>query len=330
MLERTPKLPRRLVIAAALAAGLAATAGAQEAYPGKPITIVVSAAAGAGTDFMARSLQEALSAELGKPVIIDNRGGSSGFIGVDTVKRAPNDGYTLLVTSDDVANWRAVGAHSSVNVLTDFEPVALLGTVGFFMVTSGDAMKAANVKELVELLHKRPDHYSYASPGTGSPQNLSMELFKQKTETRLPNVPYKGMGPAMTDVLAGRVQVMITGYPTFASQVGSGKIRVLGVAAPERSKLLPDVPTLGEQGLPGVNVQGYFSMFAPKGTPQPIVAKLNEAVNKALAMPSIREALEKRAVLAAGGSPQDLQAKLTTEIARWSEVVQAAGIKVVD
>lgn len=308
-------------------ASILSTACWAQSYPDKPITIIVPVGAGAGTDFMARSLVEGLSAELGKPVVIENRGGSAGFLGTDVAKRAPSDGYTLLVAPDDVPLWRALGIHKSINVLTDFEPVALLGTVDFFLVVSGDALAAKVPADLVQLAKARPGVLSYASPGPGSPQNLAMELFKQKTGTDFIHVPYKGMGPAVPDVLAGRVQAMITGFPTIAAHLDGGKIRVLGAAYGQRSQQLPNVPTLAEQGFPNIEVQGYFSLLAPKGTPPAVINRLNAAVKKVLANPQVRDALQKRAMTPVGSTPEELRTKLRSEIDKWTAVVQAAGIK---
>ncbi len=295
-------------------------------FPDKPITVIVAASAGAGTDYVTRALTERLGIELGKPVVVENRGGAGGFVAADALRRSSNDGYTLLVAPDDVAKWPALGIHKSLNVAEDFEPVALLGTVDFFLIVSGSAATARTPLELVRLAKQSPGSLSYASPGAGSPQNLSMELFKQKTGTDFTHVPYKGMGPALTDLLAGRVQVAITGYPTFGAHLESGKIHVLAATSSHRSQQLPNVPTLAEQGGPDIDTQGYFSMFAPKGTPAPIIARLNAAINKVLAEPQVRDGLEKRAITPVGGPPSQLRDKIQVEIEKWKKVVKAAGI----
>jgi tripartite-type tricarboxylate transporter receptor subunit TctC len=317
---------RRWFTASATLLALACTS-AHAAWPEKAITIVVGSAAGGGTDFVTRSLTEGLSAELGQPVLVDNRGGSAGFVAAEFVRRAPPDGYTLMVAPDDVVNWRALGVHKSINIAEDLEPVALLGTVDFFLVVSGTALAAKTPADLIRMAKENPGQLSYASPGVGSPQNLGMELFKQKTNTDFIHVPYKGMAPAVPDVLAGRVQVMITGYPTFSSHLESGKIRVLGAANSQRSAMLPQVPTLAEQGAADVGVQGYFSLLAPKGMPPAVLNRINAAVNKVLASASVRDALTKRAIMPVGGTPAQLRDKLRMEVDKWSKVVQEAGIK---
>ena len=188
-------------------------------------------------------------------------------------------------------------------------------------------MKASTPLELVALAKQKPNAFSFASPGTGAPHHLAMELFKSETGTELVHVPYKGMGPAMPDFVAGRVQVVMTGYPAIAPYAATGKIRILGAAWPERSKLQPNIPTLKEQGIANVETQGYFPMLAPAGTPAAVVTRLNTELNKVLATPQIREDLARRAVTAAGGTPEQLSQKLRTEIDKWTAVVKRAGVK---
>jgi tripartite-type tricarboxylate transporter receptor subunit TctC len=305
---------------------VAAIAGAQT-FPARPIQIVVPAAPGAGNDLVARTIAEELKHLLG-PVVIDNKPGAHGLIGAEIAKRAAPDGHTLLITPDSNVNLRALMPDAPVNIETDFVPVVFLASVDFFLVVNGDALPATNAQEFVVLAKRRKEPLSYASSGVGSPHHLGMELFKLQTGLEATHVPYKGIAPAMADVLSGRVPVTITGYPAIAAHMKEGgKLRVLAATGRERSRLLPDMPTLRESGIPNVEIEGYFVAFAPAGTPAPIVARLNEAINKVLAMPNVVDSLAKRAVTVKGGTPAEMGARIRSDIEKWTRVVKATGIK---
>lgn len=298
-----------------------------QAYPSKPIQMSVSTAPGAGTDLMGRTVAERLGQRLGTTIVVENRPAAAGLLAGQMFKRAAPDGYSLLFTNDNLVLMMALGSNKDVNVLTDFQPVSLASMTDFFLVVSGDALPMKTVTDLVRLAKQKPGALSYATPGIGAPHHLGMELFKQQSGADIVHVPYKGMGPAMPDLIAGRVQVTMTGFPAVSSHMKSGKLRILGVASPRRSPEQPDVPTLAEAGVPNVEIQGYNYAVAPLGTPPAIVARLNREINELLKMPEVQEELTRRGTAAAGGTPEQLMQKLRAEAEKWTAVVKRAGIK---
>ena len=321
--------PRRTLAVAAAAWTLLGAAGPalSQSYPVKPIQMLISSTPGAGTDLAGRTISERLSAKLGVPVVVTNNGGAAGLIAAEAFKRAPNDGYSFLFSNDNQVLMIALGSNKGVHVLRDFDPVAPVVDVDFYLVVSGEAMAAGNALELVRFLKERPGKISYATPGVGAPHHLGMELFRQQTGVDVLHVPYKGMGPAMPDFIAGRVQLTMTGLPAVASYMTSGKIRILGVAAPQRSAEQPEVPTLREAGVPNVEIQGYNYLVAPQGTPAAEITRMNAEINEILKTPQVRADLAKRGAVATGGSPADLRRKLQSEVEKWTQVVKIAGIK---
>jgi tripartite-type tricarboxylate transporter receptor subunit TctC len=311
---------------ASAAAILCAAQSAAQTYPVKPIQLIVSSAPGAGTDLMGRTVAERLAERLGS-VVVTNNGGAAGLIAAESAKRAAPDGYTLLFSNDNLVLMMALGSNRDINVLRDFELIALTATTDFFLVASGELLAANSALDLVRMAKERQGKLSYATPGVGAPHHLGMELFKQQTGVDIVHVPYKGMGPAMPDFLAGRVQVTMTGLPAVASYLGSGKIKVLAVAAPGRSPEQPEVPTLREAGIPNVEIQGYNYLAAPLGTAATILARLNSEINEILKMPQVRADLLKRGTSAAGGSAAELRKKLQAEAEKWTRVVKTAGIR---
>jgi tripartite-type tricarboxylate transporter receptor subunit TctC len=305
----------------------AATPLTAQTYPSKPIQLIVSSAPGAGTDLMARMVADRLGPRLGTSLVVDNRVGAGGLIAAQGAKRAAPDGYTLMSTSSDLVFQIALGANKDVNVLTDFQPLILTVTNDFFLVVSGEALEAKNAGELVTLARKRPGGLSYATPGVGAPHHFGMELFKQQTKTFIVHIPYKGMAQGVVDMLAGRVQVTMTGLPAVAAHMKSDKLRILGVASPRRSPAQPDVPTLAEAGVPGVELQGFLYLVAPNGTPAAIVSRLNAEINELLRMPELQAELAKQSMTAAGGTPEQLAQKLSSEAKKWTGVAKSAGIK---
>ncbi|MSQ53690.1 MAG: tripartite tricarboxylate transporter substrate binding protein [Betaproteobacteria bacterium] len=309
----------------AVAMGAATHGFAQ--YPVKPIQMMVSSTPGAGTDLVGRTVADKLAERMGVAVVVGNNGGAAGLIAAEAFKRAAPDGHAILFTNDNLVLMMALGSNKGVDVLRDFELVAPATDIDFYLVVSGEALTLKGAQDLVRLAKDRAGKLSYASPGVGAPHHLGMELFKQQTGVDILHVPYKGMGPAMPDFVAGRVQVTMTGFPAVASYAGSGKIRVLAVAASRRSSEQPEVPTLREAGIPNVEIQGYNYLVAPLGAPAAVVARLNTEINEVLRMPQVRSDLAKRGTVATGGSPADLRSKLQTELEKWTKVVKVAGIK---
>ena len=297
-----------------------------QSYPSKPIQMILSTTPGAGTDLMGRTLAERLGERMG-PIVVINNGAAAGLVAAQLAKRAAPDGYTLLFTNDNLVLMQALGASADIDVVRDFEPIVLGGSNDFYLVVTGEAMAASTALDLVRMTKEKPGKFSYATPGVGAPHHLGMELFKQRTGADILHVPFKGMGPALPDLLAGRVQVTMTGLPAVDAYVSSGKIKLLAVAAQARSADHPNIPTLREAGVPNVEIQGYNYLVAPLGTPPPILARLNSEINEILKSPQVRADLARRGTMPAGGTAAELRKKLQTETEKWTQVVKTAGIR---
>ena len=320
------RAPARIAgLLAALALALPPPAWAQ-AYPARPIHIVLNVAPGAGSDFVARTVAEALRPALGA-FVIDNRPGADGMIGAEFVKRAAPDGHTLLVTAENIINALVLKKSVPVNVFEDLAPVVSLGAVDFFLVVNEEAVPAQELQAFIRFARAKQGQLSYASAARGSAHHLGMELLKLRAGFDALHVPYKGISPALPDLLAGRVHMTLTGYPAVANHMKAGRLRILGVASPTRSPLRPEVPTFAEAGLADVEVRGGFNMYAPAGTPRDVVSRLNAEVNRVLATPDVRAALAKSAVVPVGGAPEDMTRTLRRVIERWGAVVKAANIQ---
>ena len=275
----------RRVAAAMLAVLASATACGQNAasrYPERPIRIIVTFPPGGPTDIIARAVGQKLTDAWGQPVVVDNRAGAGGNIGTDLAAKAAPDGYTLLVSNfGPFAISPFVYAKLPYDPVRDLTPITLAATSWFFLVVH-PAVPANSVRELIALARARPDQITYASAGNASPSHLASALFQMSAGIRLTHVPYKGGAPSVGAVLAGEVQMAIESPPPIVPQVKAGRLRALGAARANRSPLLPDVPTTTEAGLPAFNLSVWFGLSAPKGTPRPIVEKLNKALGTAL------------------------------------------------
>ncbi len=299
----------------------------QDAYPTRAVHIVVPYTPGTGADILSRVLGPKLSERWKAAVVTDNRPGATGNIGADAVAKSAPDGYTLLLTATSFATNPALSRGKlTFDPLKDFEPVLLLATGGLGVYVN-PGVAAKSVRELVELARKEPGKLYYSSPGNGGPQHLAMELLKLETGIDMVHVPYKGAGGAIADLVGGHVQAMISALQTVAPHVQSGRLRMLGVMSAERAPAFPEVPTLKEQGLPDLEVETWYAMFAPAGTPPAIVARVNRECNELLKEGDVKDVLEKQGLNAAGGTPQRLGTLLARELPRWTRVVNAAKIK---
>ena len=322
-------LDRRQVSAFAVAlATIGLTAASAQDYPSRPVTIIVPQPPGGGTDIISRIIGNQLSTQLGQTFIVDNRTGAGTVVGTVAAAKAAPDGYTLLAgLNANMAVNSSVYAKLDYDPIRDFTPVGMMAQFPFVLVVSAD-FPAHSVKELIALAKAKPGEINYASAGNGSGQHLSMELFKLMTGTNFTHVPYRGAAPAYTDVIAGRTPVFIDNLASALGQIKGGKVRALAVTSAQRSPALPDVPTVAESGVPGYENNVWFGLWAPKNTPQPIIAKLNAELNKALADPSVRERITKDA-----GAPMDtplaaIEPLVKAEIAKWADVVKRANISV--
>jgi len=307
----------------ALATALAVSAPPALAYPDKLITIVVPTAAGGGNDAMARVVAQKMNPLLKQSVIVDNRPGANGSIAAEYVARANPDGHTLMFGYIATHAMNPALQKLRYDPLRDFEPVGLVGYSPTLMVAyPGTPVK--DVKDLVAQLKAKPDKYSYASAGNGTAPHFAAELFKLSTGSSMVHVPYKGSSPAVTDTLSGQTQFMFPSLFTAAPFVKSGRLRALAVAGPKRSTLLPDVPTLKEAGVDGVDVTQWYAFFAPAKTPKPVIDQLNKTLNQILADKEVVRKIEAQGAVVESSSPEQLRKLVEGELAKWKGVVQKA------
>jgi len=297
-------------------------------YPNQTVKIVVPFVAGGGVDVVARIVAPRLGEELGQSVIIENRGGAGGALGAAAVAQASADGYTLLVGTGSTHGTNSnVYARLSYDPVRDFVPVVLLSSSPLLLIVP-QASPAKSVGDLIALGRGRPGGLSFASYGTGSINHLGAELFNSMAKIEANHVPYRGSAPAMTDLIAGRIDYMFDGVSTSLGYLQSGTIRVLGVAGLNRSPVLPDLPTISEAGLPGYDTMVWFGLFAPAGTPKPIVEIVNRKTNAVLASPRVKEGLEKLGIEPVGGGADVLAGKVQSELSKWATIVREKNIRV--
>jgi len=315
--------PMKRLIAPALAAALASAAPAAMAYPDKTITIVVPTAAGGGNDAMARTIAQKLGPLLGQTVIVDNRAGANGAIASEFVSRATPDGHTLMFGYIATHAMNPALQKLRYDPVADFAPIGLVGYSPTLMVANAN-VPVKDVRDLVAQLKAKPDKYTYASAGNGTAPHYAAELFKLNAGVVMLGAPYKGSAPAISDTIGGQTQFMFPSLYTALPHVKSGKLRALAVAGPKRSALLPDVPTLKEAGVDGVDVQQWYGFFAPAKTPKPIVDQLNKALNQVLADKEIVKRMEEHGADVETSTPEQLGALVKSELAKWKGVVQRA------
>ncbi|MDQ0140033.1 tripartite tricarboxylate transporter substrate binding protein [Cupriavidus necator] len=314
---------------AAVAAWLVATAAPAQppAYPSRPVRIVVPFAAGGPADVLARAVGEGIARSLGQSVLVENKAGAAGTIGVDMVAKAPPDGYTIALVP--VGNI-AVNPTLMPNLpykQADLAPVAMLATAENVLVVNA-ATPARTLADLLRLAAQKPGELSFASPGAGSQAHLAGELLQLDARVKLNHVPYKGVSPAMTDVVGGQVTMMFAQMSAALPYIKAGKLRALGVASMRRSAALPQVPTIAEQGFPKFEAVSWYALMAPAGTPADIVRKLSQHVDAVLADAALKERLATLGMEAAGGTPQQLAAAIQKESARWAGVIRQRNITI--
>ncbi len=306
-------------------ATLAGVAAAEEPWPGRPVHVVVPYTPGTGADILARVLGPKLAERWKAAVVTDNKPGATGNIGADFAAKSAPDGYTLLLTATSFTTNPALKP-APFDPVKDFAPIALLAT-GALGVYINPEVPAKNMREFVALVKSQPGKLYYSSPGNGGPQHLAMELLKLETGMDIIHVPYKGAAGAITDLVGGQVQAMISALQTVAPHVKNGRLRMLAVMSGHRAEAFPDVPTLKEAGLPELEVETWYAMFAPADTAAAIVERVNRDVNDLLKEADVRDVLAKQGLEPAGGTPDALGARVKRELASWTRVVRAAGIK---
>jgi tripartite-type tricarboxylate transporter receptor subunit TctC len=310
-----------------LVAPAAHAADATTDYPTRPIRLIVGFAPGGGTDTTARAIAQKLGAELGQQVVVDNRPGAAGNIATELVARATPDGYTLLMgTIAALAINPTLYDKLPFDPVRDFAPISQAVNSTNILVVH-PTVPAKTLQELIALARAKPGQLNYGSSGVGGAGHLAGELFNTMAKVNLVHVPYKGGGPVMVDLLAGQVQVVFATAATAIPHVKAGRIRALAVTTIKRAGMVPDIPTVAEQGLPGYDANNWYGMLAPARTPRAIVTKLNTLVVKTLGMPDIREYLFNQGLDPAPTTPEAFAAYIRAEIAKWSKVVSAAGAK---
>jgi tripartite-type tricarboxylate transporter receptor subunit TctC len=321
-------MDRYLKAAGILCMALLAQAAAAQVFPSKPVRIIVPYPAGGTTDLMARALQEPMQKTLGQPVIIDNKAGAGGAIGAREVARSPADGYTLLFSNNGPSSTVPIlQKDAGYDSLKDFSAVSLVSTAPLFVVVNA-AVPAATVKQLIDYAKAQPNPLEYATAGIGSLGHLSSELFARAAGIRMTHIPYKGQAPTTNAVLTGEVKVLITtSSAAMNSHIAAGKLKLLAVSTAEPSPLAPPGTPLVMQTLPGYVVEIWFGILGPAGMPSEVVAKLNEAIGKALAQPDLQTRFSSFGVIATPSTPKRLADLIAEEVPRWALVVREAAIK---
>lgn len=320
------RLSQRLFLGGLAVAVAVASAGASAAYPERRITLVVPTAAGGANDAIARVVAQAMSSILKQTVVVDNKAGANGAIASEFVKRAAPDGYTLLLGYVATHAMNPALQELRYDPVKDFVPVGMVGSSATVMVIN-PGVKATDAKGVVALLKATPGKVTYASAGNGTAPHFAAEMFKLSTGTDMLHVPYKGSAPAINDTIAGQTQVMFPSLFTAIPYVKGGKLKAVGVAGSKRSALMPDVPTLKEQGINDVDVSQWYAIFAPANTPAPVVETLNKALNQALTEKSVVQRLESQGAEVTTMTASQMRTFMQQEQVKWKAVVQAAKLK---
>ncbi|MES2245519.1 MAG: tripartite tricarboxylate transporter substrate binding protein [Pseudomonadota bacterium] len=301
------------------------------AYPAKPVKLIVPFSAGGSTDLVARQVAQEMSARTGQPFVVDNKPGAGSTIGADFVAKAPADGYTLLLGTIS-SHATAVGLYPKLpyDPLKDFIPITEITAIPNLIVASPRNMRLAGVRtlaDLVALAKREPGKLTYASSGSGSSNHLATESLKATSGIFITHIPYKGSGPALTDVGAGHVDLMLDVVLTSLPHIKAGRLKALGITSLKRSPLLPDVPTVAEQGYPGFEVLGWYGLFAPAGTPQVVIDRLSRDFSSVLRSDKMRATLESQGGPVIASSPAEFRTRIQGEIVRWKKVVERSGAK---
>ncbi len=294
-------------------------------YPARPIRMIVPFATGGGTDIVARAVAQKIGEAFGQSVVIDNKTGANGNIGMELAAKAPPDGYTIIMTSSALAINPSMYKGMGYDAVTDFAPVTLATLIPFILVVNA-ALPVNSVRELVALARARKKELSYASSGSGNATHLAMALLEMMTKIEMNHIPYKGTGQGITDVMGGHVQLLFGAIPSTMPGVRARKLKVLAISSAQRSAALPAVPTVAEAGVPGYELTSWYGVLAPAGTPAAIVAQLNGEIVKALSTPEVKLRLTAEGAEPVGNTAQQFQAYIRTEIEKYAKIVAALGI----
>jgi tripartite-type tricarboxylate transporter receptor subunit TctC len=312
---------------AAAACAWTCTAAANDIYPSKPIRVLVGFSAGGAVDNVARQLGQALTSKLGQPFVIENKPGATGTIAAELTAKSPADGYTLLLgTQSTMVVAPSLYPKLNFKPLEDFVPISLVASVPMALVVH-PSVPVKNVKELIELGRSKNGNLMYASSGQGGPQHVASELLASMAGIQMVHVPYKGEANALNDLLGNQVPVMFGNLPTLLPHIRSGKVKVIAVSSLQRAEAAPDIPTIAESGLPGFEALTWFGLYAPAGTPRPVLDRLVTAVTQSLADPAIKSKLRAQGLTVVGNTPDQFRAYMKTEMVKWGKLIETAHIK---
>jgi len=310
---------------ATLSVAFALHAYGQDAWPTRPVRMILPFPPGGGTDILGRLIAERLSAGIGQPVVTENRGGAGGNVGAEAAARSAPDGYTIVLVAPSLAISPTLYSKINYDPVRDFAPISLVATVPNVMVTQPSL--PGQLQEFIAFVKAKAGALNFGSGGAGTSNHLAGELFNIVTGARLVHVPYKGVNLAMQDVLAGNVHLVFIGIPAAAPHIKAAKLRALAVVAPQRSSALPDVPTVAEAGLKDFEVTTWYGILAPAGTPQPVVRRLNAELVKIMHAPEMKEKLTATGTEPLTSTPEEFAAYIKREIAKWGDVIRKAGVK---
>ncbi len=314
------------VIAGGMVALLCWTGAAPaQSYPSQPIKFIVPFTPGTGMDAIARITGRQLSERLGQPVVVENKPGASGNIGADLVAKSPADGHTVMVSANTMLMAASMYKNPTFNAMTDFAPITL-AAYGTLLMASNAKAAFETVPELIARAKANPGKINYGSPGIGTPHHLAMELFKDVTRTEIQHVPYKGTAGAVADLLGGQIDLMFFPIHTALTHVKTGKLRALAVGSAKRHSSAPEIPTLKEVGVDGVEVEAWYAFFAPARTPPAVVAKLNSELRANLAQPDVRDTLDKAGLDTESSTPEELRKLMDKDFPRWAAVIKKNNI----
>ena len=310
---------------AILSLAFVVNASGQDAWPTRPVRMILPFPPGGGTDILGRLIAERLSASIGQPVVTENRGGAGGNVGAEAAARSAPDGYTIVLVAPSLAISPTLYSKINYDPVKDFAPISLVATVPNVMVTQPSL--PGELQEFIAFAKAKPGALNFGSGGAGTSNHLAGELFNLVTGTKLVHVPYKGVNLAMQDVLAGNVHLVFIGIPAAAPHIKAAKLRALAIVAPQRSNALPDVPTVAEAGLKDFEVTTWYGILAPAGTPQPVVRRLNAELVRVMHAPEMRDKLTATGTEPLTSTPEEFAAYIKREIAKWGDVIRKAGVK---
>lgn len=320
-------ISRRTVLAAGASALLPLQANAQTGWPNRPIKLVVPFAPGGSNDILSRVLGAKLSVRLGQSVVIDNKGGGGGTIGTDYVAKSAADGYTLLFASTSVTTNAASGKKLPYDLFKDLQPIGLIGATPFVIVV-GNHVKANTLAEFIALARANPKAVNYGTAGIGGINHLGTELFASAAKIEMTHVPYKGIGPAFTDLMGGNLQMSLPTLASVLPHIRGGKMRALAITSAQRSSLAPEIPTVAEAGVPDFQLEAWYGLLGPANMPAPILKQFNDELNWALTQADVKEALAREAATTTPGTPDQFSNLMRSEVDRWGKLIREKNIHI--